>query len=134
MHRFNRNGVWEDVDEWTWKWEAQYNDGTILKQYDDSGIFHQFAEIAQDKLSLFTVTDGNKNHALVFPLGAKLIHFYRVIVLQNSTIKIVVTVFGYEKDGMKVLLAVMPGGDVVATDDMARIGIFSSEVDTASQI
>lgn len=113
----------EDVDDREWKWEAYYSDGFYLKQYADDGIFHQFAEIDQDRLQAFTVTNGETRHTLLLPEEAKLIHFYRNTLLENAKFHVVTTVFGYEKEKLKVLFAIMPDGQVVITDDIAKIKI-----------
>lgn len=41
----NNDGVEEDVELEEWHWEAEYNDGTVLKQFDDDGEFHRVSEI-----------------------------------------------------------------------------------------
>ena len=82
-------GLWEDVTEELWQWEAHYNDGTVLKQFDTATplpefgknvfLFHQFAEIDQSKLYTFKMVSPrlNKEYSLIFnPQRWTLIHQY----------------------------------------------------------
>jgi len=125
IYKFFRQetGEYEDVADEKWKWIATYNDGTLLKQFDNEGLFHQFKEIDQSKLLLFRlVSDAGMSKTLIFKPGWKLIHFYRNTVLENGQVHLRMTVMGYEKPGERFLLVVMPNDEVILTDDLENIG------------
>lgn len=121
------SGEWEDVSPERWAWEAHYNDGTILRQFDDSGIFHQFKEINQSKLHHFAmVSKGKPPIILNWNVGYKLIHFYSNIRLEigganERTYRIYC--FGYQVDDHKVIMCIMPDDGIVITDDINRIKV-----------
>lgn len=126
-YRFFRQetGEYEVVDEHeiVWKWVASYDDGTLLKQFGDDGVFHQFKEIDQPRLVYFhLVSDVGRTKTITFRPGMKLIHFYRNTVLQNGQIHLRMTVIGWEAPGEKVLMVVMPNDEVIVTDDLDSIG------------
>lgn len=131
-YTFNRDGVLEEVELEEWRWEAYYKDGEILKQFADDFSFHQFSEIEQDRLGIFVMTDGNKTFSLVFPDNSKLIHFYRNMLLENSSVRVRLYVFGYQDSGGTKLFAIMPDGNLVITDDMEKVQVVS-EMDSSSQ-
>lgn len=118
-------GQWEAVEPENWRWEAHYSNGEVLKQFDDSGLFHQFAEIDQSRLFAFKmVSDDKPPYTLLFPEGGKLIHFYRNIVLGMGTPnmrKIRLYCFGYERNGVKVILVITPTGEAVITNDVEKV-------------
>lgn len=115
---------WENVKPETWTWEAYYEDGTVLKQFDDEGIFHQFQEIDQKKLAVFKMVspiNPNSYTILFDEPGMKLIHFYRNTVLQFATpnqTKVKLYCFGYEKKGQKVVMAITPNNELIVTHDI----------------
>lgn len=118
---FHRNDQPELVNREIWRWVAEYHDGTVLKQFDDeTGLFHQFAEIDQENLKVFRmVHDELPAHVLIFEPGMKLIHFYRNVVLDvfgPSRRRLRWYISGYEKDGRKVLTVITPF-EVVTTSD-----------------
>ena len=120
---FTRNdGTTEVVKPVAWVWEARYSDNTILKQYDDDGVYHQFKEIDQDKLVLFRMRkfDDTKHYDLLFQPGMKLIHFYRNYLLENSKYFTRTFCFGFEKtvNGKKVkmLFTILPNDDIIIAD------------------
>ena len=130
---------WEMVYPEIWQWEAHYEDGTILKQFDAEGIFHQFAEVAQDKLAVFRMVSPvhKQTYSLVFDPGTmKLIHFYRNSILnasaENET-RVRLYCFGYEKkakgkssssrpintkNGKKLIMAITPTDGLIVTEDV----------------
>ncbi len=134
-YRFYRkeSKQWEDVALEKWQWEALYFDGSLLKQFDDNGIFHQFREIDQSNLGLFKMVNSEtrKTNTLIFqPQSMKLIHFYRNIVLNVGTSeekKIRIYCFGFEKKffgrTQKSLMAIMPNDDLVVTDNIENMGV-----------
>jgi len=81
----------EKVQPERWRWEAEYSDGSILKQFEDKklnydndiylGWFHQFREIDQSKLLYLRMVCEDpsiKHYTLVFnPYYMKAVHFYR---------------------------------------------------------
>ena len=126
IYKFFRfeTGQFEDVPLERWRWQAIYNDGCVLNQFDDKDdLFHQFAEIDQSRLKSFRMfSDQNPvGFSLAFsPTTMKLIHFYRHVVLNYGTAdeqRYKIYCFGYEKkDGSKAdpyLLFILPDDSVV---------------------
>lgn len=121
---FLRNGVPEDVPPELLQWEAYYPDGTVLKQFDPvTGIFHQFREIDQSRLSAFKMVSTSETYVIPFnPKTMKLIHFYRHVLLDfgGNSRRIKVYVFGYEtkvnSKNIKHLIMVVPGGETYIVD------------------
>ena len=100
-------------------WEAQYIDGTILKE--DT---HKFREIDQSKLATFRIVEADnpdRSFILQWKEGRKLIHFWRHILYDDQ--KITLTCFGYEEKGIKNLFVVMPDGGLIITDDIDSIKV-----------
>lgn len=129
-YKFSRNGVIEEVEKEAWQWEAQYTDGSILKQFADNGIFHQFQDIDQKKLSVFKmVADGKQPYILLFePERMKLIHFYKRLRLNIGTDQeqfVTIYCFGYETKihdlTRKMNMMIMPGGELIVTEDTNRV-------------
>lgn len=126
-------GQVESVYKERWCWEAYYIDGSLLKQFDDSGFFHQFREIDQSKLLSFKMVNHESLPAftLIFnPKTMKLIHFYRNIVLNVGTSeekKIKIYCFGFEKKffgrTQKSLMAIMPNDELIATDNLDNLEV-----------
>jgi hypothetical protein len=108
-----------------WRWEAHYTDGTVLKQFGDDQIYHQFREINQPALANFRmVSDGQPPMIIQWRDGLKLIHFYRNChfnVGTDNEIRARIYCFGYEDAAAKVLLAIMPDGGVVVTDSIDTV-------------
>jgi len=119
-----------EIPKESWCWEAHYSDGTILKQFADDGIFHQFKEIDQMKLALFRMVsnDGVTHYDLIFnPVTMKLIHFYVNSFLRDGKIKLRSYCFGYEKNingtTVKNLATILPDGNLTLTDDRLNLMI-----------
>lgn len=133
IFKFNRNGKEERVLLERWVWVAIYKDGTYLKQFDEeTGLFHQIKEIDQDKLDVFvmqSVQEQTKRYEIHFKEGMKLIHYYRVSVLEKGTpneTKIKIYYFGYsEKMGeykrSRVVLQIYPNDVVAIVSDDGRL-------------
>jgi hypothetical protein len=123
--KFYRNGKTEEVELERWRWEAHYTDGTILQQFDDKGIYHQFKEIEQDRLKLFgMVHDTLPPQIILWRDGLKLIHFYKNYVLLAGTpeeIRLRFYCFGYEYKGEKVINVILPNEGVILVDDVEKI-------------
>jgi|WetSurMetagenome_2_1015567.scaffolds.fasta_scaffold00223_12 hypothetical protein len=122
---FSRDGVPEEVERELWCWEAVYTDGTLLKQFDDDGFFHQFGEIDQTRLSYFRMATGHSPPiTMMFLPGMKLIHFYRnarLNVGMENEVSLRLYCFGYQLGDHKVIMAIMPDYSVMLVDDMDRI-------------
>ena len=98
-------------------WEAVYNDGTTLKQYDDQGKFHQFGEIDQGRLVVFKMV-GDKTYTLMFEKGMKLIHYYDRYILQVGTkgeTRMTAYCFGYERGKEKVVTMIFPNETIITS-------------------
>jgi len=121
---YREGGHIEDVELERWQWIAVYDDETVLKQFDDRGRFHQFKEIDQDRLSVFTMTNGSRVFSIPWNKWYKLIHFYRVTVLRAGMpdeVRLKLYCFGYQ-DGMnKVLIVIDDNDNVSIVDDLDKL-------------
>ncbi len=118
---------WIEAPEETWRWEAHYEDGQILKQFGDDGVFHQFSEIDQTRLAMFKMTSPlyPQSYSLLFSdPSMKLIHFYRNTILNAGTDmeqRSRLYCFGYEKKigarTHKVILMISPSNGLIVTED-----------------
>lgn len=123
----------EVVEAEKWQWIAKYKDGTELRQFDVNGVFHRFHEIDQEKLSSFSMVHKDGQHDpffFSFPIGAKLIHFYRNKILnigQENEMRVRLYCFGFEANQVKVLFVIMPDDHLVITDNIDRIKIHVTE-------
>lgn len=126
-YKFYREDVgWIDAQPERWQWVAQYVDGTILKQFDDDGIFHQFREIDQSRLHTFAmVNEGKPPFILHWRNGMKLIHFYNNYISFGSSgeMRIKIYCFGYEERGHKMILCIMPDDGIVITDNADSVKV-----------
>lgn len=109
-YTFIRDGKPENVHRESWRWVAEYYDGSELKQFDEAtGLFHQFSEINQADLKAFKmVHDELLDQVLVFEPGMKLVHFYKRYVLDNNTRRVTWYIFGFERGYEKRLTAITP--------------------------
>jgi hypothetical protein len=93
-----------------WVWGVIYTDGTELKQFDDEGIFHRFAEIDQSKVQMFIMyLHSNPFKRIDMPISpeapVQLFHFYRNIVKQTligeevKEERVRLYVFGWKEKG-----------------------------------
>ena len=122
---------WILVSEEEWQWEAHLEDGTVLKQFGDDGLFHQFTEIDQARLAIFKMV--SRRHPQTYTLlfsdpSMKLIHFYRNTILNAGTsaeLRTRLYCFGYEKKigskAHKVILAITPANNLLVTEDPALV-------------
>ncbi len=139
-HKFkNDKGEWEEIEHEIFEWTAQYDDGTVLKQFDDEipgkdAFFHRHTEIDQSKLSLFRMQSRNGQvYSMGFdPSRMKLIHFYHRYGDLNKSPKPIHTVYGFgyevhkDKHGNpisteRVIFMIMPDGEVIITDDARKV-------------
>lgn len=119
--------TWTEVDGEVWRWEAYYDDGQMLKQFGDDGIFHQFSEIDQSRLTMFKMTSPihPQTYSILFSdPGMKLIHFYRNTILNAGTDQEQRTrlyCLGYEKKiGLKthkMIMMITPSSGLIVTED-----------------
>lgn len=126
IYKYNNNGNIEEIEREDWIWEAHYNDGTFLKQFDDDGWFHRFNEIDQTKLHYFKMIHQDKpSYSLLFnPLKMKLIHYYKRVRLNigsGDDTFFSVYCFGYETKMFnrtsKVNIMIMPTGETIVCED-----------------
>ena len=119
-------GKWISAPPEAWQWEVTYEDGAILKQFGDDGIFHQFDEIDQKRLAVFKMVSSSSPqvYTLLFSNPEmKLIHFYRNIILNagsDSEERTRIYCFGYEKKvGTKVqklILMITPSNGLIVPE------------------
>ena len=125
-YKIFRNNQWEEVTPEAWRWVAIYQDGKVLKQFDDHGTFHQFAEINQAELATFKmVNDDHPDFTLLFnPEKMKLIHFYKRVRLNICTedeVNITAYCVGWEtkifNHTVKTIGVILPTGEIVLTEN-----------------
>jgi len=125
-YRFIRKGKEELVEKEEWYWIVYYDDGTILKQFDDNGFFHQFKEIDSQQSGVFKMVSDNHSEKYVIPFNKtiKLIHYYKVAKLHFGTPyykEIKSYCFGFEKnvDGrnQKHILMIVPNNEIIICED-----------------
>ena len=126
-YTFIRDGKSEEVSLVRWRWIVHYKDGTVFKQYDDKGIFHQFKEIDQKKGVAFFQMVSKKNPngiKLAIPETADLIHFYTNVRPAGSTKWVRSFSFGWKVlvggKLFKRLLQIRPDDSVEILDDDGR--------------
>jgi hypothetical protein len=124
-----RDGEKIEATKERWNWEAIYADGTILKQFDDEGIFHPFKDIDQSRLICFLMrhVDPNINPVYIaFNKDLKLIHFYQNRIMRFGSAdeaRIRLYCFGYEEKGVTVLTVILPNDAIVITNDANNVVI-----------
>ena len=127
MHKFFRQEThkWENVADERWRWIAVYGNGTFLKQFDDDCIFHQFKEIDQSKLTIFSMVSGNKQINLEFkPDTMKLIHFYLIYGRKfagEPDVQHKLYCFGYAMNGTNHIFVILPDDNIAITDDVDKV-------------
>ena len=129
----------KDLKRWitapfeVWQWEAYYEDGTVLKQFGDDGIYHQFSEIDQKRLAVFKMVSREfpQVYTLLFSDSEmKLIHFYRNTILNAGTEderRLRLYCFGYEKrigeKVQKVIMMIAPSNGLIVTENPDLVSI-----------
>jgi hypothetical protein len=126
-YKFLKDGKEIQCEKEVWCWEAYFNDGTVLKQFGDDGIFHQLREIDESKLDLFRMVSDSFPQIYSVPFNPdemKLIHFYRIIRLNVYTPQfkeIKCYCFGFEKkrsrSNEKHFIVILPSGEVILTEN-----------------
>lgn len=124
---------WEIITPERWQWEVFYNDGTSLKQFDDTGIFHQIKEIDNSKIKVFRMVNminKDKFFDIYFSENMKFIHFYKKgkqwIFTDKEKTKgypfyYQLYYFGFEKKilgkTIKVINIILPNDSIIVTDN-----------------
>lgn len=139
----NQDGKLEEVAPETWRWEAHYHDGTVLRQFElpenglQHGKFHQFREIDQTKLAAFKMVGWPAEGDLpIFPVFVlpfdsermKLVHYYLNTGLNVGTPefrKFRWYVFGYKakNKGVSHLTVITHSGEVIMCEDTSILKI-----------
>lgn len=96
-----------------------------LYQFDpESGVFHNFAEVRQGEIELFTMWKPEdetlkKRIDIAMPEGAQAFHFYRNFGFDYMGVhrKERVYCFGYKKDGRTAYHFILPDDRVVVSDE-----------------
>ncbi len=132
-YKFFRKDInkWITTPEEVWQWEAYYEDGQVLKQFGEDGIFHQFAEIDQGHLAMFKMVSPYHPQTyslLVSDPAMKLIHFYRNTILNAGSSgeqRTKMYCFGYEKkigsQSHKVIMIITPSNDLITTENLSLV-------------
>lgn len=69
---------------------------------------------------------GEKTFALMFPKGAKLIHFYQNYIMKVGSPleeRFRFYVYGYEMNGFKVLNVITLNDEIITTNDLGRVNV-----------
>ena len=112
------DGSVEEVQAERWGWGVVYKDDTELKQFNEDGSFHQFLEIQWDNVKFFTMyklEDFSKRIDIPMSPEIQIFHFYKNLVLENSSRKIRVYVFGWKdkNSGSMVYNFILPDDRIV---------------------
>ncbi len=107
-----------------WEWAVIYKDGKHLHQFADDGVFHKFAEIKQEEVAVFFMSEigGEGQHAIQVSEDMKIFHYYRNLVLDHGTedVRTVRTYcFGWKKDGAEAHHFILPDGRIIMGDSKA---------------
>jgi len=120
-YTFNRAGKEEEVKLEKWIWGVVYDDGSELRQFENTGKFHQIKEIKMSKVKLFTMhrsDDIKKRIDLVVMPDMQIFHFYRNIKLAGTDHFIKVYVFGYKirKTSKTCYHFILPDGRLIISN------------------
>lgn len=130
-YQFVREGKPERVALERWAWGVVYKDGTELRQFGEDGIFHQFKEIVQEQVAMFVMyrtDDESKRIDMPVHEGMQIFHLYRNLVLENSSRRVRVYVFGWKKTGVTVASYnyILPDDRLITTDrDIPHLSDFN---------
>lgn len=124
FYKYIKDGEETYTSKEVWCWEAIYNDGSVLKQFDDDGMFHKFEEIDQNKLELFRMVSDSFKQVYSVPFNSdtmNLAHKYIITRLNVGTPEykeIKSYCFGYEKkNGDKHYIVILPDGESILCED-----------------
>jgi hypothetical protein len=115
---------WEEVASELWGWIAEFDDGSQLKQYDQTGFFHQLVEIDYKKLHVFKIVNQENGQVCGFrfdPKRHRLIYKYSRVILKGAGLpekRLKAFVLGYEDlpTKKKTVLIAVPTGEIILTD------------------
>jgi hypothetical protein len=104
-----------------WTWGVIYRNGQELHQFGSEGDFHQFGEIEQDLVGMFTMykpDDMTKRIDIVTHGNLQFFHFYVNLVLENDTLRKRAYCFGWKdkKTGATSYNYILPDDRIVAAD------------------
>ena len=128
----NKDNREETVPLVRWRWVATFIDGSELMQYDyNTGLFHQFHEIKDTGKQVLSFRMVSKvcPHGidLLVPIGADLIHYYRVRRLNWNTpqrSEECYFIFGWkiniDGQSFKRMLKIYPNDKIEIIDDDGR--------------
>jgi hypothetical protein len=116
------------------RWEIHYDDGFVLKQFDDYGCYHPFSDIDQKRPinKVVMVNDDRVLTVIYWKAGYKLIHFHTKNVMRvqvgvdiemQPLESFRIYVIGYQYGHEKVMLAIMPDDAVIVIDDIDRLQV-----------
>ena len=114
----NEKGVEENIALERWGWGVVYTDGSELHQFGADGVFHQFKEIDQSRISIFSLyLIGDMETSIHIPMqeGMQIFHFYRNIRPHYDSKFHKVYVIGYKHDGKIVHHFVLPNDSIVTS-------------------
>ena len=125
QYLFNENGKDIEIPLERWAWGVVNKDGTELKQFDETGRFHQVGEIDQDNIEmavLYKPEEPEKRIDLPWKPGMRLIHKYRNVVFnflgaEAEQRKAKVYIFGYKKGNDYAYLFILPDDRIIFTPD-----------------
>jgi hypothetical protein len=112
-----------------WVWQCKYDGNTELHQFNDADhTFHNFGEIDQTKLQTFHMrnTTTGQTLTMLFPAGAKLIHFYRNAGLDvggPGERYVRLYCFGYEYGSISCKFVITPTDEIIFTDNFDRVEV-----------
>lgn len=120
-----------DAEPENWIWEVHYNDGTVLKQFDDEFGYHEFGEIETSKLDhllLHPFDRGNipglidrSNPGIRIELsGYSAAQSYFDMVLENGE-SARVCCLELTSITSKIVIAVLPDNTIMITDDVKKL-------------
>lgn len=102
-----------------WAWGVVYKDDSELKQFGDDGRFHQFGEINQKEVRIFTLyrmDNMNKRYDIVVRDGMQIFHFYRNFIFNVRTPeerRERAYVFGYKENNHTSYFYILPDDRMV---------------------
>lgn len=115
------NGKVIEVPQEAWQWGVRYDDETELHQFGNDGKYHQFTEIEQDRVELFSIyrKDMEKRIDIVVTEGMQIFHFYREVhahYFEEAGKTVRVYAFGWKKDGQAAYHFILPDDRMVMSD------------------
>jgi len=120
-----------DVEPENWIWEVRYNDGTVLKQFDDDFGYHEFGEIETSKLDYLLLhpfdrgdipglIDRSNPGIRIEVSGYSAVQSYFDMVLENGE-KARVCCLELTSITSKIVVSVLPDNTIMITDDVKKL-------------